>query len=132
MARRCRRCTMPSPPKSRSQNLPSPDGPAGVPAASSLLSLPRQGSSHFLAGPSGILRQTRSRFEIGSKFEISTSRNPIIVGHSFGGFLGLWLASSAVGRLAHLSAASRTIKPVCEPPFWTCAVTAAASLYSLV
>jgi len=52
--------------KSRSQNLPSPDGPAGVPAASSLLTLRRQGSSLFLAGPSVILCQTRSSFEIGS------------------------------------------------------------------
>ncbi|MFM2415412.1 MAG: hypothetical protein RL385_135 [Pseudomonadota bacterium] len=52
--------------QSRSQDLPSPDGSAGVPAASSLLTLRRQGSSLLLAGPSGILRQTRSSFENGS------------------------------------------------------------------
>jgi hypothetical protein len=53
--------------KSRSQDLPSPDGSVGVPAASSLLTLRREGSSIFLAGPSGILRQPRSSLELGSE-----------------------------------------------------------------
>ncbi|MFM2420685.1 MAG: hypothetical protein RL385_5408 [Pseudomonadota bacterium] len=53
---------------SQSQNFPSLDGTARLPAASSLLTLRRQGSSLFLAGPSDILRRTRSSFEIGFEF----------------------------------------------------------------